>query len=78
MKLSLALGGIAGLALALALAGYYGFAEIADGIGRAGWGVLAVIAFHPLQVLFSALAWHALVPPPRLRAVTFIGLRWIR
>jgi putative membrane protein len=79
MRLSLALGGIAGLALALALAGYYGFAEIADGIGRAGWGVLAVIAFHPLQILFSALAWQALVPPPPpSRAVTFVGLRWIR
>jgi len=79
MKLSLALGGMAGLALALALAGYYGFAEIADGIGRAGWGVLAVIAFHPLQIVFSALAWQALVPPPpRLRAISFIGLRWIR
>ncbi|HJT06479.1 MAG TPA: lysylphosphatidylglycerol synthase domain-containing protein [Stellaceae bacterium] len=79
MKLSLAIGGIAGLALALALAGYYGFAEIADGIGAAGWGVLAVIAFHPLQVLFSALAWQSLVPPPPpSRAITFIGLRWIR
>ncbi|HKW52660.1 MAG TPA: lysylphosphatidylglycerol synthase domain-containing protein [Stellaceae bacterium] len=79
MRLSLALSAIAGLALALALAGYYGFAEIASGIGRAGWGVLAVIAFHPLQVLFSALAWQALVPPPATsRTITFIGLRWIR
>jgi putative membrane protein len=78
MKLSLALAGAGGLALALALAGYYGFADIASGIGSAGWGVLAVIAFHPLQVLFSSLAWHALLlsPAPRLPAV--IRARWIR
>jgi putative membrane protein len=79
MKLSLALGGAAGLALALVLAGYYGFAEIASGLGAAGWGVLAVIAFHPVQMLFSSLAWRALLPPPPApRVITFIGLRWIR
>ena len=49
MKLSMALGGAVGLAIAIALAGYYGFAEIASGLGSAGWGVLAVIAFHPLR-----------------------------
>jgi len=79
MRLSLALGAVIGLALALALCGYYGFAEIASGLGAAGWGVLAVIAFHPLQVLFSSLAWQALLPrPPAPRLLTFIGLRWIR
>jgi len=79
MRLSLGLGGAVGLAIALALGGYYGFAEIAGGLGSAGWGVLAVIAFHPLQMIFSSLAWQALLPPPpRLRLSTFIGLRWIR
>ncbi len=79
MKLSLALAGAAGLALALALAGYYGFAEIAGGLGSAGWGVLAVIAFHPIQMLFSALGWQALLPsPPTTRLLTVIRLRWIR
>ena len=53
-----------GLALALALAGYVGFAEIAGGIRGAGCGVLAVIAFHPVQMIFSALAWRVLVPAP--------------
>jgi putative membrane protein len=79
MRLSLALGAAGGLALALALAGYYGFAEIASGLGSAGWGVLAVIAFHPLQMLFSSRAWQALVPPPPpSRLITFIHVRWIR
>jgi putative membrane protein len=75
MKLSLALG----LALALALGAYFGFAEIADGLRSAGWGMLAVIAFHPVQIIFSALAWQALVPTsPVPRLIAFMGLRWIR
>jgi putative membrane protein len=79
MKLSMALGGAVGLAIAIALAGYYGFAEIASGLGSAGWGVLAVIAFHPIQMVFSALGWQALLlPPPALPLPNFIGVRWIR
>jgi hypothetical protein len=75
MKISLALG----LALVLALGAYFGFADIATGLRSAGWGVLAVIAFHPLQMIFSALAWQALVPaPPTLGLTAFVGLRWIR
>jgi putative membrane protein len=74
-RLSLALG----FALALALAGYFGFAEIASGIQGAGWGVLAVIAFHPVQMIFSALGWQVLLPgPPSSGLIVFTGLRWIR
>lgn len=73
-RLSLALG----LALVLALGGYFGFAEIASGIQDAGWGVLAVIAFHALQMIFSALAWRALLPAPAPGLIAFTGLRWIR
>jgi len=79
MKLSLALGAALGLALALALGTHYGFAEIASGVRAAGWGILAVTAFHLLQIVFSALAWQGLIEShltPRL--ITFIGVRWIR
>jgi putative membrane protein len=75
MKLSLALG----LALAVALGAYFGFADIADGLRSAGWGMLAVIAFHPVQMIFSALAWQVLLPTsPVPGLITFMGLRWIR
>jgi putative membrane protein len=75
MKLSLAVG----LALALALGAYFGFAEIASGLRSAGWGVLAVIAFHPVQMIFSALAWQALLPTsPVPRLIAVMGLRWMR
>src|SRR5262245_19955326 len=68
-----------GLAIALALGGYFGFAEIAGGIQDAGWGVLAVIAFHPVQMTFSALAWQVLLPAtPAPGLFAFTGLRWIR
>src|SRR5262245_21421855 len=74
-KLSFAVG----LALVLALGGYFGFADIANGIKGAGWGVLAVIAFHPVQVMFSALAWQTLLPSSAAPGlIAMVGLRWIR
>jgi putative membrane protein len=74
-KLSFAFG----LALVLALGGYFGFADIANGIKSAGWGVLAVIAFHPVQVIFSAMAWQLLLPSATAPGlVAMVGLRWIR
>jgi putative membrane protein len=79
MKLSIVLGTALGLALLLTLGAHYGFADIASGLGNVGWGVLAVIAFHPLQIIFSALGWQVLVEeglPPRL--IAYAGLRCIR
>jgi putative membrane protein len=74
-RLALALG----LALALALAGYFGIAEIANGIRGAGWGVLAVIVFHPVQMIFSALAWQVLLPASEAPGlIALMRLRWIR
>ena len=68
-----------GLALALALAGYFGIAEIASGIKGAGWGVLAVIAFHPLQLIFTALAWQVLLPASAAPGLIALArMRWIR
>lgn len=79
MKLALALGGALGLTLALALGEYYGFAEIATGLGRAGWGMFPVIAFHALQMIFSSLAWQSLIPThPAPRLITVVAIRWIR
>jgi Lysylphosphatidylglycerol synthase TM region len=60
-------------------------------LGRAGWlGILAVIAFHLPQMLFSALGWQAIAGPrgrragggssdgPRLSLPTYLLLRGIR
>jgi putative membrane protein len=79
MKLSLALGLALGFALVLALGAYFGFAEIASSLRNAGWGMLAVVAFHPLQMMFSALAWQALLPTrPAPGLIALMRLRWIR
>jgi putative membrane protein len=79
MKLSLYFGAVLGLAIAATLIGFYGFAEIGAALRGVGWGVLAVIAFHSAQLLFSSLAWQRLVLPPTVPALlSFIGLRWIR
>ncbi len=50
-------------------------------LGTAGWfGIAAVIAFHLVQMLFSAAAWRSVAGPrrrgPSLRG--FCVLRWIR
>jgi hypothetical protein len=37
------------------------------------------IAFHPLQMIFSALAWRSLAPThPAPRLIIVVALRWIR
>jgi putative membrane protein len=81
MKFSAIIGGIFGLALAAWLLESYGIGRIFDLLGHAGWfGMLAVIAFHLVQILFSAQGWRQIAgptaPQPGLR--TYAGLRLIR
>ena len=80
MKWGAAIGTLAGLGLAAWLLASFGVDEVLALLGRAGWGIGAVVLFHLVQILFSALAWRAVagptVPQPSLRA--FMVLRWIR
>ncbi len=81
MRIGVALGGAAGLALAGWLLSSYGVGRILDLVGHAGWtGVLAVIAFHLVQVAFSAAGWRVVAGPtsPRPGLAEFVVLRWIR
>ena len=43
-------------------------------------GLAALILFHLVQVLFSALAWRAVAGParPQPTLLQYVGLRWIR
>ena len=59
----------------------YGLERILDLLGRAGWlGIVAVIAFHLVQLLFSASAWRTIAGPMTRRPslLGFCVLRWIR
>ena len=90
MKWGAALGTLAGLALAAWLLASYGLADILGLLRRAGWGLLAVVLFHGVQLLFSALAWQAVAwqtlaagagagaarAQPGLGE--YVALRWIR
>src|SRR5258708_1401672 len=81
MKFGAIIGGILGLGLSAWLLESYGIRRILDWLGHAGWpGILAVIAFHGVQILFSAMGWRVISVPnaawPGLR--TYLVLRWIR
>lgn len=79
MKWPACIGIAVGLAVAVVLVWLTGAAEIWAALVGAGWGILAVIALHFPQFLFSSLGWRVLVPqPPVPGLLYFIRLRWIR
>lgn len=81
LKWAPVLGGIAGLGLSLWLLKNYGFRRIGDLIGHAGWtGILALMAFHGVQLSCSAAGWQAIAGSraPREKFRIYVILRWIR
>ena len=81
MKLGTIAGLVFGLGLAAWLLASYGIGRIAGVLAHAGViGLLAVVSFHWVQMLFSGWAWWAITPPgssvPSL--AEFVLLRWIR
>jgi putative membrane protein len=75
------LGGAVGIGLAAWLLKNYGVRHIGELLGHAGLlGVLAISAFHAVQILSSALGWRAAVAPGSSREPlrSYIWLRWIR
>jgi hypothetical protein len=81
MKWSAAIGTAVGIGLSVWLLRIYGFDRILELLRDAGWlGIGAVIAFHAIQVLFSAGAWYVITGPAAVRPGVpgFMMLRWIR
>ncbi len=80
MKWGAIIGTLAGLVLAWWLLASYGAADIFGLLRRGGWGLGAVVLFHFVQILFSALAWRSIAgavrPQPSLGE--YMALRWIR
>lgn len=81
MKWGAIVGGVAGLALSAWLLDTYGVGRIMELLGQAGWfGMAAVIAFHVVQIAFSAAGWRAIAGATENRPglPAYMQLRWIR
>lgn len=70
---------VVGLALIVGLVALNGYREILGGIVAAGWGILAVVAAHAPQMVFSSQAWRWMVLPPSVPgSIAFFWLRLVR
>jgi len=79
MKRSLVLAALAGLAITIGLIAYNGAPTIGQSLLAVGWGILALMAFHLLPMLCSALAWQRLVKSHWHGSLwAFLRARWIR
>jgi putative membrane protein len=75
------LGCLLGIALSAWLLEKFGVTRIFDMLRHVGWfGLAAVISFHLVQILFSALGWRVIAGPtqPRPSLRSYMVLRWIR
>lgn len=75
------MGGVAGICLSVWLLKSFGIRRIGALMGHAGWfGILAVVAFHGVQLSCSALGWSVIAGSgtPRVPLRTYLVLRWIR
>lgn len=77
MRIGLTLALIFGLAIAVALIGYYGAASIAEQIARMGWGLLAVLAVQVVPLVCTAEAWRVLADT-KVTVSLALGLRLVR
>ncbi len=80
MKLLTLIGAALGTGLTVWLLARFGLGHVLELLHQAGWGIVLVIAFHLLQVLFSAAGWRAIAgeAPPRPSLAGFFVLRWVR
>jgi putative membrane protein len=80
-KWGTALAGLLGCGLAAWMLRNYGLATVGAVLARTGWpAILVIVAFHLVQMVFSAGAWRTIAGPSgaRLPLRTYVSLRWIR
>lgn len=63
MKLGVVFAAFGGLALAILLLAYYGFAAVAQSMLTVGWGLLVISLYHIVTLSLSALAWQSVTRP---------------
>lgn len=64
MKLSIYVGTLFGIALAIALIAFNDAAQIFDIFGQVSWGLVPIIGVRALIIVTCALAWAVLLPSP--------------
>ena len=71
-------GLVVGIPLFVVLLAYQGFGTVADALLTAGWGLLAVAAFHLVPLVMDAVAWRVLLSTrARVGFWTAVFARWI-
>ncbi len=80
MKLLTLIGGTLGAALTVWLLARFGLGHVLALLHQAGWGIVLVIAFHTVQIAFSAAAWSAIAgrAAGKPSLLQFGVLRWVR
>lgn len=68
----------AGIALFAVVIAWQGISDVAEALGRAGWGIVVIAIFHLPPMWADAMGWRGLIPkslkPPRC---TMLRARWI-
>jgi len=78
MKITISFALLAGLTLLTILIAWQGFDVVVGTLVAAGWGLLAVTAFHLLPMLVNTMAWRYLFQPEhRLSIPRLMIARWI-
>ena len=80
MKLLTLIGGALGAGLTVWLLARFGLGHVLALLHQAGWGIVLVMGFHLIQMLFSSLGWRAIAgrTVPRPSPADFFMLRWVR
>jgi len=67
-----------GVALFIAVLVWQGIDDVAEALGKAGWGILAIALLHLPPLWADAMGWRSLFPPgKRPRRYKMIKARWI-
>lgn len=79
MRLSLLIASLLGLALAVGLIAWYGFAPVLRAVEAVGWGAALVALVRVVETSGAGLAWWLILPdaPSRLARICML-LRWLR
>ena len=71
--------GLAGLAAATSVIVWSGWAQVAEALTQAGWGIVLVALFHGVQLIVSSVGWRVLVPGRnRPSWAMFAYFMWVR